>query len=225
MSSQYLNFFKNIAFIVLGLLFVDILMLSSHGFAEPSYRTKRKFSVQFGINSDPAPSLLSAGVGYNIFDFARINLGVGGYNNWLAVNGAPVLFNYSIRPLVYALAYAVVWMITAPLKNGPTKLQYDGFLEVPYNQSAVQSLYNYGGGVKWMVPTWNFTPYFSTHLSHLETQNAPFGISSAQINHFYYGVGFDYQSEKGFQLSVGKNFCPSLGNDVCGINLTLGAAF
>jgi hypothetical protein len=84
-----------------------------------------------------------------------------------------------------------------------------------------------GAGVTVSHPDWNFTPTFGLNFSSVSIQGNP-TISFNGINksgaYVYSSLGFDYQSEGGFNLSMGLNL-PFGGGMTSSVFISTGWAF
>lgn len=187
-----------------------------------SVRTDKPFGITFTGHGNPSPSAVGLGINYNLTSFLRLDAGIGGYSSWVNPgNWAIGIYNYAILGAVWAISYAVVWVVTA----GNYKLSYGDFKDdfgIGYLPN--KSIFSYGGGGTLVVPGWRFTPAVGFHYAGWSAHGKPFGLKDSG-EHTYYSAGIDFQSQGGFNLQAGVNICPTNKNETCGGYGALGVFF
>ncbi|MGE4232546.1 MAG: hypothetical protein AB7F43_04375 [Bacteriovoracia bacterium] len=197
----------------------SLFLICSVAFAMDDSRTKNRVGVLLSGNGAPAPSPAGLELAINATSFLRFDAGFGAYTtegpNLLRGAG-----NLTIRPILYAFA----WLFDAIgqfMSKGkvPTHLKWSEY-RYQYLDSR-KSLFTYGGGLKLFVPGWSLSPTVGANWAAYNVSGSPYGIGTSGT-HIYYSGGLDFQSEGGFHLGVGYNYCPGLPKIACGVYGTIG---
>ncbi len=198
-------------------------------FAESS-SNKKTLGIDLTIHGEPSPSMLGTNIFWNTTSFMRLNLGVGGYSDWMGPNLAPGLYNHLLRPILWAASYILVYVITfviyLPFDKNPETVNYDNFMNtLPPAGYRSRSVTSYGFGPDLLIPGISLSPFVGARYSHYKVSGGTLaGLSPGYFNQVYYTTGIDYTSNAGTHFKLGYNYCPKLKPEACGMFIAYGAA-
>ena len=197
----------------------------SPAFSDGLVRTDRRFGVGASFAGSPAPAGLGVDLRYNLTSFLRLEAGTGFYNDWLGPNLGRAGYNYIMRPIGYAVVIVIVGLLETifyyPFTGHYSLPGY--FPEAPYSNGKQVTSYGFGGD--FLLPGFRLSPFGGLHWATYTSQGLAYGIKDGTSAHTYYDAGLDWQSPSGWDVGVGKNFCPSLPSGACGYFLNIGLFF
>jgi opacity protein-like surface antigen len=68
-----------------------------------------------------------------------------------------------------------------------------------------------GGGVRFFVPSWNFSPVVGVSWAKVSLTGTSLSGFASNTSHIYGTAGFDWQAANGFNLGFGANFSAKAG--------------
>lgn len=191
---------------------------STLAFAANRARDTKRFGAYLSLNGDPTPAGFGANAAYNLSSFLQLHAGVGGYSDWMGPNLGAGVWNYTGRPLLFGLAYSVVWFLTwigqVMFGTKMVKLRYGEFADLKADYTHKQS-FSFGTGATLLVPDWSLSPAAGVHYTRYMASGNPWGLSDSG-NVVYYSLGLNWQTNSGLAFSGGVNICPSLSSAACG---------
>lgn len=189
---------------VIGILVVSLFTATSALSAE-SGRSKNRFGVYGSfISADPLPAPVGFNLGWNIFQFLRLNAGVGAYDA-IVWNPFIGIYNYTFAP--------IFWFMLEVMTLGLLETSVRDF-QASYFHAGEKQLFAYGGGGTLLVPGWNFSPAIGVGMSQVHTNVTYNGLKPGNHQLLYGIAGFDWTSQEGFHLGFGVHYQKKLESKI-----------
>jgi len=141
-------------------------------------------------------SSASASLVYQINPYLRVNISAGGTG--------PEVWNSTIKPLTYGLAYLLAWVFT--VGQGVNSFNYDTWLPGDFLANYTNSSFSFGG--KLMLPNSSgITPYLAVNLAKIWNIGPAWGLGQTNYLIPFTQIGYEKGTAWG-RPGANLSFCP-----------------